>query len=88
MSGSDAPVIVVKLLRTDTTLDLSHKARVVKKSERARGGSIYTGEAGMRTDHASRLFVCGVWIAGVAEGETLAGRCRRDVMVDWLAVSQ
>ena len=27
-----APIIVVKLLRTDTTLDLSQKARVVRNS--------------------------------------------------------
>jgi hypothetical protein len=31
-----APIIVVKLLRTDTTLDLSQKARVVKISRNAR----------------------------------------------------
>ena len=29
-NGSSASIIVVKLLRTDTTLDLSQKARVVK----------------------------------------------------------
>jgi hypothetical protein len=33
-----APIIVVKLLRTDTTLDLSQKARVVRKRDsEARG---------------------------------------------------
>jgi hypothetical protein len=35
-----APIIVVKLLRTDTTLDLSQKARVVKKPESPRGVSL------------------------------------------------
>ena len=32
-NGSGASIIVVKLLRTDTTLDLSQKARVVKNQE-------------------------------------------------------
>ena len=31
-NGGGASIIVVKLLRTDTTLDLSQKARVVRKS--------------------------------------------------------
>ena len=37
-----APIIVVKLLRTDTTLDLSQKARVVRNSENERRG-FYSG---------------------------------------------
>jgi hypothetical protein len=49
INGGGAPIIVVKLLRTDTTLDLSQKARVVRILE--------SGEHGLyrlrwsRTDH-------------------------------------
>ena len=39
-----APIIVVKLLRTDTTLDLSHKARVVRESVGRRSECLYTRE--------------------------------------------
>ena len=44
-----APIIVVKLLRTDTTLDLSQKARVVRNSGTETRG-LYTCD-GLRTDH-------------------------------------
>jgi hypothetical protein len=44
-----APIIVVKLLRTDTTLDLSQKARVVKISGTKVQG-FYSLRA-LRTDH-------------------------------------
>ena len=45
-----APIIVVKLLRTDTTLDLSQKARVVRKSVN-RGREAYIPASRLRTDH-------------------------------------
>jgi hypothetical protein len=45
-----APIIVVKLLRTDTTLDLSQKARVVRKQDNERREA-YIPASGLRTDH-------------------------------------
>ena len=45
---------MVKLLRTDTTLDLSQKARVVRKQESGRP-RIYG--IGARTDHEGRSWV-------------------------------
>ena len=56
-----APIIVVKLLRTDTTLDLSQKARVVKFFVRRQRG-IYSRST--RTDHdASTNVTKDVWSA-------------------------
>jgi hypothetical protein len=50
-----ALILAVKLKRTDTTLDLSHKARVVKKqSLRTRPPYIVLGGAyGLGTDHGA-----------------------------------
>ena len=46
---SDAFIIVVKLLRTDTTLDLSQKARVVRSPESPPASVMYTPETCART---------------------------------------
>jgi hypothetical protein len=51
-----APIIVVKLLRTDTTLDLSQKARVVRKSEVQRREA-YIPASRLRTDHHQKIHV-------------------------------
>jgi hypothetical protein len=51
-----APIIVVKLLRTDTTLDLSQKARVVKNIKR-RSEAFIGGPDRARTIASLRVFV-------------------------------